>query len=211
MAKPLDGQPRKRPRPCQICKHSERARIEALHLAGVSLDKLAAQFGVDRFAIHRHVHRHMSDEMKATYLVGPSRIAELAQVAVAENQSILDYLAVLRSILVAQLDRMATANDADGVAKISRPLLDVLKALGRVTGEINSLAASTIINVSHNTTILNSAPFTDLQAGLLRVCQAHPEARQDIVRLFRDLDAKYAPPAAAPPSQPVVIEARADG
>ena len=64
---------------------------------------------------------------------------------------------------------------------MSRPLLDTLKALGKVTGEINTLASSTIINVQANTTILNSAPFADLQSGLLRVCAAHPEARADVV------------------------------
>lgn len=85
---------------------------------------------------------------------------------------------------------------------MSRPLLDTLKALGKVTGEINTLASSTIINVQANTTILNSAPFADLQSGLLRVCAAHPEARADVVALFRQLDEKYAPAPAK------LIEAR---
>ena len=80
---------------------------------------------------------------------------------------------------------------------MSRPLLDTLKAIGKVTGEINSLASSTIINVNNNTTILNSAPFADLQTGLLQVCAAHPEARADVVALFHRLDEKY-PSRASP-------------
>ncbi|MGZ9117008.1 MAG: hypothetical protein ACXW3V_08715 [Methylocystis sp.] len=144
----------------------------------------------------------MTDEHRASYLVGPGRIAELQLLAAEENGSILDYLGILRSTLVAQLDKLAAANDHYGVAMMSRPLLDTLKALGKVTGEINTLASSTIINVQANTTILNSAPFADLQSGLLRVCAAHPEARADVVALFRQLDEKYAPAPAK------LIEAR---
>ena len=74
-----DGQPRRVPpeRRCAVCKHPERTRIEALHCAGVSLDKIGAKFDLHRDAIWRHVHRHMTDEQRATYLVGPGRIAEL--------------------------------------------------------------------------------------------------------------------------------------
>jgi hypothetical protein len=201
---PDDGLPRKKPHACQVCRHPERVRIEALHCAGVSLDKISARFDVSRDAIWRHVQKHMSDAQRATYLVGPGRIAELQLPAAEENGSILDYLAILRSTLVAQLDRFAKANDAGGVAQISGPLLQTLKALGRVTGEINTLASNTIVNVTNNAVILNSAPVADIQAGLLEVCARHPDARADIVELFRRLDEKYAQKAlAAPPMREV--------
>lgn len=41
-------------RRCQVCLHAERVRIEALHTAGVGIDKLAEQFGLHRDAIWRH-------------------------------------------------------------------------------------------------------------------------------------------------------------
>jgi hypothetical protein len=75
----------------------------------------------------------------------------------------------------------------------------VLGAIGKATGQITTLANSTIINVQNNVQILNSPPFADLQSGLLRVCVAHPDARKDIIALFKDLDAKYgATPATVP-------------
>ncbi len=189
---------------CAICKHPERARIEALHVAGVSLDKIAEKFSVHRDAVWRHVTRHMSDEQRATYLVGPARIAELREVAASENESVLDYLAILRSALVAQLDKLSKANDHAGIATISTPLLNCLKALGKVTGEINTLANSTIINVQNNNVVLNSPPFNDMQAGLMEVCAHHPAARADIVALFRRLDEKYSQkPLSAPPMREI--------
>ena len=80
------------------------------------------------------------------------------------------------------------------MAAITGRLLDTLRELGKITGEVKDLAARTTVNVQVNQHIISSAPFTELQAGLLRVCAAHPQARQDIVRLIRDLDAKYAAP-----------------
>jgi hypothetical protein len=201
-----DGQPRRvsPEKRCAICQHPERVRIEALHVAGVSLDKIAAKFDVHRDAVWRHVQRHMTDDQRATYLVGPARIAELREVAAAENESVLDYLSILRSALVAQLDKLSKANDHQGIATISTPLLNCLKALGKVTGEINAVANSTIINVQNNNVVLNSPPFNDMQAGLMEVCAHHPAARADIVALFRRLDEKYSQkPLSAPPMRQI--------
>jgi hypothetical protein len=67
--------------------------------------------------------------------------------------------------------------------------------MGKITGEISGLASATFtINNNNSVHILNGQPFIDLQAGLLEVCQRHPEARGDIVDLFRRLDAKHAAP-----------------
>lgn len=190
---------------CAICRHPERARIEALHVAGKSFDKLAEQFGIQRNAIWRHAHRHMSDEAKATYLIGAGKIAQLAEIAAEENHSLVDYLAILRSTLFGQLDRLATENDHVGVNLMAARITEVLRDIARITGQISNLAGSTIINVQNNNVILNSAPFADLQAGLLRVCAAHPEARAAVIGLFSELDRKY---SGAPAKMPAVcIEA----
>ena len=183
---------------CKICSHPEKTRIEALRSAGQTLNKLAAQFSVSKDSIWRHFRQHVSAESKAGYLVGAGRIAELVQIAAEENASIVDYLKLNRSILMGQLHRLAQANDANGVASISGRLLDTLKAIGQISGEIGDLAAKTTINIQHNTVILNSAPFTELTMGLLRVTAQHPEARKAIVALLNDLDRKFSSPAPVP-------------
>ena len=97
-----------------------------------------------------------------------------------------------------QFDRVAQKNDHNAVAIVSGRLLETLKAIGQITGEIGDLAAKTTINIQQNTTIINSAPFTELQAGLLRITAQHPEARKAIVALFLDLDRKYSGPSPVP-------------
>ncbi len=197
---PKDGLPRKRPRACQVCRHAERQRIEMLHLSGVSLDKLAERFEIHRDALWRHMQRHVSEEAKASYLIGPARIAELAEIAAEESNSVVDYLGVLRSTLFALIDKRAAEGNDQAVATLAQRALHVLKEIGRATGQINTLASSTIINIQNNTAILNSPPFADLQSGLMQICARHPDVRSDIIALMRDLDARYA-------AQPKAIEA----
>jgi hypothetical protein len=205
---PKDGKPRKLSplNRCAVCRHPDRPRIEALHCAGVTLDRLAEKFELRRDAIWRHMGRHVTDERKAGYLIGPAKIAELADIAAEESQSVLDYYGILRSALFFQLDKLAAKNDAAGVAMLAGRLTDVLGAIAKVTGQVSTFANSTIINVQNNVQILNSPPFADLQAGLLRVCVAHPDARRDIIALFKDLDAKYGATPATP--APAMLTAR---
>jgi hypothetical protein len=178
---------------CAVCRNPERPRIEALHCAGVSLDKLSEQFSLHRDAIWRHMGRHVTDDRKAGYLIGAGKIAQLAEYAAEESTSLIDYYAILRSALFFQLDRLAAKNDHAGVSAIAARLTDVLREIGRVTGQVSTIANSTVVNIQNNIAVLNSPPFADLQAGLLQVCAAHPDARSDIIALFKRLDEKYTP------------------
>lgn len=197
---------------CQVCRHPERARIELLHCAGVSLDRIATKFGVHRDAIWRHAENHMTEEQRASLILGPAKLGDLIEATAEEAGAVLEHYSIVRSVLFNQLMKVAKADDADGVAKISARITNVLRDIAKITGELTTFTNSTVINVQNNTTILNSAPFTDLQTGLLRVCAAHPDARADIVALFHELDTKYsqAPKAlAAPPMREIEAEAHA--
>ena len=178
-------------RGCKVCHHAERHRIEALRVAGVSIDKLSEQFGVHRDAIWRHCTKHVTDEARASYLLGPSKIAELAVRAADESRSIIDYLTITRSLVMAQMDREAQLNKPFAVDRLAGRMVEILRELGHATGEVHKLAG-TIVNITNNTQVLNSPPFLELQAGLLQVCAAHPDARADIIKLFHSLDAKHA-------------------
>jgi hypothetical protein len=90
---------------CQICFHPDRARIEMAHVAGRSIDDIGPEFGVHRDAVWRHMTRHVSEETKIGYLAGPIKLGELANLAASENKSVIEYLAILRSILFGALDR----------------------------------------------------------------------------------------------------------
>jgi len=198
--------PRKlKPTTCGVCNHSERERIEALRAGGVSLERLAAKFKLSKDAVWRHWKDHVHDELKLQYLAGPSTIAELKERALAEGGSLLDYLTILRSVLMGALTASAEANAAHSLAAISGRLVEVLREIGRLTGEIQQLSAPSV-NVTTNIAFGSDPRMLELQTGLLMIARAHPGVRSDIVALLRNLDDRPAKPKPNGAHPPVMIE-----
>jgi hypothetical protein len=177
---------------CQVCRHDERWRIELLRAGGASLDSLAEKFSLDRDAIWRHWNRHVSQEMKASYLCGPAQLAELGEKAAAEGDSVLDHLRMIRTVLTGQLAAMTEAGDGRGVAYVAGRLTSVLETIARVTGELGSMAQS--VNITNNLTVLAEHPaFMKMQATMLHALAAFPDARASVVAALRALDDENAP------------------
>jgi hypothetical protein len=110
----------------------------------------------------------------------------MAELAAAENLALVDYLRILRSTLLAMFSATSEAGDAHATAALSGRLLDVLREIGKITGEITR--ASSIV-VNNNVAVLISSPFfTDLEASLVKLAARHPQARADIVGILRDLE-----------------------
>ncbi|MDN4988835.1 hypothetical protein QY049_37450 [Bradyrhizobium sp. WYCCWR 13022] len=190
---------------CQVCRHPERWRIELLHAGGASLDALGEKFGVHRDAIWRHWTRHVSDETKATYLCGPVRLAELAERAATEGDSVLDHLRMVRTVLTGQLAAMNEAGDGRGAAIVAGRLTSTLETIARVTGELGSMAQS--INITNNVAVLAESPaFLKMQATLLKALAPYADARAAVVAALRDLDDGGLPAGLPSPSSGMVID-----
>jgi hypothetical protein len=183
---------------CQVCRHPDKWRIELLHAGGASLESLATKFGVDRDAVWRHWHDHVTDEAKAGYLIGPAELATLAERAAIEGDSVLDYLRLCRTALTGQLAAMTEAGDGRGAAYVAGQLTRTLEAIARVTGEIGELARSTVnINGNVSMVLADHPAFAKVQSVMLKALARHPDARRDVVLALRSLDAENAPAAAA--------------
>jgi hypothetical protein len=160
-------------------------------------------------AIWRHWKDHVSANLKTSYLCGPATIESLREKAASEKGSVLDHLTTLRSILMGAIAASAEAQSAYTLSAVSGRLVEVLREIGKLTGEIDRLNPS--INVTNNVAIFSSPAFTELQAGLIAIARNHPDARGEIVGLLRGLDAKLEPPAANPNGAahaPVLIEGK---
>lgn len=188
---------------CQVCQHDERWRIEYLRAGGASLDSLAEKFGTSRDAIHRHWTKHVSDEAKTNHLIGPAKLADLAQTAAEEGASVLDHFRVIRTMLMAHLGATSQAGDARGSAIVAAQLVNVLEKIGRITGEVAALAGNTI-NVTNQIAFLNSPYMARLQAATLNALAPYAEARAAVVAAYRLLDAEAAQPV--PVAAPKLIE-----
>jgi hypothetical protein len=181
---------------CSVCVHKDRARIEQGRIAGVSLDNLARKFGVGRDSIFRHMRAHVSDDVKAQYIL-EAPLKDLAATAAEEGVSLIEYFSIIRSALLQLFQSAVACNDRNGAAILSGRLVEVLNAMGRLTGEI--LNASSVTNITtNNVAFLQSHPaFAKVQAVLLQALAAHPQARADVVAALRSLDAESAPPRPA--------------
>ncbi|WP_029081086.1 hypothetical protein [Bradyrhizobium sp. th.b2] len=190
---------------CQVCRHPERWRIELLRAGGASLDSLAEKFSVDRDAIWRHWSKHVSAETKATYLCGPAQLAELAEKAASEGDSVLDYLRMVRTVLSGQLASMNEAGDGRGAALIAGRLVSTLETIARVTGELGSMAHS--VNITNNIAVLAEHPaFLRMQATMLKALAPFPDARASVVAALRNLDEEDSPAGLPGPSTSRVID-----
>lgn len=186
---------------CAVCRHQERYRIELLLAGGASKRAVAERFQVHPDAAWRHWTHHVAIERKAQIIAGPLKLSELAERANAEGLSLLDYLAAIRATLLSQFQAAAEAGDRFATAALSGRLLEVLREIGRLTGELGKVAGVSIHN--HNTLVLNSPIFADVQVTLIRALQPYPEARAAVVGALRDLERR----ARSTP----MIEARAEG
>lgn len=176
---------------CSCCRHPQRHAIEMAHVAGCSLEAIAVKFGTEahplhRASVHRHVRDHMTETDRASYLVDIP-LAELAERAAKEGLSLLDYFALVRSTVVQQMLLAASVNDGHRTAVLAGRAVEVLREIGRLTGELSKLGSS--ISITNNVAIFSDPKFIELQAGLLTIARSHPGARADIIALLRGLDA----------------------
>ena len=157
---PPDGRSAK----CQVCRHRDRMRIEIARLSGDSLDNIQMRFGVHRDAVWNHMKLHV-DEADRAAMVADLPMKELARVAAEEGMSVLDYLKVIREILMRAILVSAHNNDHRTLAKVSQQAIQCLQQLGKITGELSTLSS---YSVTHNTAIFTASPqFAALQSMLV--------------------------------------------
>lgn len=169
--------------------------MELVLSGGASMRATAKRFGVDYMAVRRHWTTHVTDERRAALIAGPTKLSELADRAAEEGGSLLDHFVILRNTLYRRLDACDEAGDAPQVASLSGRIIEVLREMGRLTGDL------TRTGVTINNNIFVSPQFAELQAALIEALARHPDARVDVIRAFRTLEARSAPP---------MIEGRAD-
>jgi hypothetical protein len=197
--------PRRRPNgQCTICSHAERYQIELALVSGVSTRAIAKKFSVSRDAAWRHHTNHVPPERRTQLVAGPLKLTELAQKAADEGLALIDYLSMVRSVLLSRFLVTAEADDRPGTAMIAGRLLECLRIMAQLTGELTKTTA----NVTHNTLVLASPLMAELQGMLIRTLAAFPEARMAVLAGLEELSNRALQSAPEVPSlpNPSVIE-----
>jgi len=192
---------------CKVCSHPLRHEIEQLRVAGCSLDAIAAKYdGVLRDSIHRHMQNHVSEASKAVYLADVP-LSEVAERAAKEGGSLLNYLSLVRTTVFQQLLLASSVNDGNRVAVLAGRATEVLREIGRVTGELSAIGSLTVNN---NTAVfVNSPAFAQLEEMLLDKLRPFPDALRAVVSGLRELEGHDEPPDG--PGHPMITIPPAGG
>jgi hypothetical protein len=178
-----------------MCSHLERTRAELLLAEGAAFAAVARKFAVGREALRRHWLNHVSEERKASLVMGPVQRAALAARVSEENAGVLDHLKVVRAGLYALYDAAVTAGDRSGGALLAGRLHDNLNSVARLTGQ---LASSPLIqNTTTVNVLINDPAFAAFQADLIRALSRFPDARSAVLAEFERLEHLDTQPVAA--------------
>jgi hypothetical protein len=174
---------------CCICMHEQRYQIELALVSGVSCRAIGLKFKVSRDAAWRHYRNHVTDARRSELVAGPLTAAQLAERAADEGMSLLDYLAIVRNALMARFLAASECDDRQGTAIVAGRLLECLRTIARLTGELQAATSS----VTNNTLIMASPLMADLQAMLIRELQPFPDARLRVIAGLEELSRRALP------------------
>src|SRR3954467_8280627 len=94
---------------CRVWDNTERKRAETALANGATLRAVARKFNLSEDSLQRHWSRHVTDDAKAQYIIGPvaDKKEKLAAAILDENMSSLDHYRIIRSTLYAAFDNAA--------------------------------------------------------------------------------------------------------
>lgn len=110
------GQVGRPPGHCSICNHEDRSRAELLLAGGASQQSVATKFAMSPDAVGRHWRGHVSEERKASLLMGPVQRMELAARVSEEAEAVIDHFRTVRAGLYTMFNAALEAGDRKRLA-----------------------------------------------------------------------------------------------
>lgn len=172
---------------CTVCAHAERTRIELLLAGGAGQTATADKFGLSKHSVHRHWHSHVSEERRASLIMGPAQRQALAAQVAEESESVLDHHRAVRAGLYQRYSAALEAGDNFSVASIAGRLTEVNNAIARLCGQ---LATSPLIQQNTLNVFVNDPAFATFRDDLVRVLSRFPDAYEAVLAEFERLEAQ---------------------
>lgn len=146
------------PRPCTVCRHPDRAAVDAALVDGEPVRTIAGRFGLSHNAVLRHRDGHLPESM--------AKAREAADVV--RGDALLSQVRELQARALAILAAAEKAKDGRLALQAIREARGNLELLGRLAGE---LQAGVTVNV------LGSGEWVRVRGMILAALEAHPAAR----------------------------------
>lgn len=122
------------PQTCSVCRHPQRAEVDALLLESVPLRDIAGRFGLSKSALARHATEHLPRDLV--------RAREAGEVARAD-----DLLGQLRDLQARTLALLARAEEAADLRAALTAVSQVranLELLAKLLGELQQDGQATV-------------------------------------------------------------------
>jgi hypothetical protein len=184
-------------RECSVCRHPERRAFEFQCAIGRPVAIVAREFKMREDTARRHWRLHVPLSARADMIAGKTAMANLAAKSRAEDRSLLDYLAIMRSSLFRLFSDCSKRNDANGASTVAARLLSVLESIGRLNGELREAAAAqgiavNVINGNVTQATIAESEIAAVQSCVIRALRDEPTARAKVIRALDELSAPAA-------------------
>jgi hypothetical protein len=176
-------------RPCQVCKHEQRGRIDYLIVSGHGEKghgrrALAQKFAVSESSISNHARKHISQEYRKAVMIGPFQSeADLRELAAQEGQSVIVNYRALFNAHRSRWLRALEIGDDDAMVKHARAMDGMLWRIGQLTREFVQPGATAI-----QQNIFLSPDYYNFERRALKVLRRYPEALEGWLAEFREVE-----------------------
>ena len=151
------------PRSCSICEHPKRAAIDEALVGGASNRSLASLYDVSEAAVRRHKGNHL-----------PAKLV-MAQAAeeVAQADDLLDQVRDLQQRTLAILETAEKTKQHRTALAAIREARSNVELLAKLLGQLDERP---VVNLTL------SPEWLELRAVIVGALDAHPHARQSVLR-----------------------------
>ena len=158
------------PQVCTVCRHTERASIDAALVDGVALRDIAGRFGLTKSSVERHKAEHLSEAL--------AKAREAEEVARADD--LLDQLRTLQKVTMGILGRAINANDLRTAVSAVGQARGNLELLGKLLGELDERP---------QVNILLAPEWVIVRGVLIEALMPWPDARSVVASRLLALEA----------------------
>jgi hypothetical protein len=162
------------PRRCSVCTHPDRENIDEALVGATAISAISAKYrDISEDALGRH---------KANHLPAKLIMAEKAK-EVAQADSLLEQVRDLQGRALAILDQAEMSGDLRTALGAIREARGNLELLAKLLGELSD-APQVNLNVS--------SEWLQIRAVVVTALEAHPEAKNSVLRAIRSVDSSAA-------------------
>jgi hypothetical protein len=174
---------------CKTCHHPNRADIDVALARGFNAGELSRKFGLPISSVQRHRRNgHVPPSVIAAFPKHRSDLSveALAQLRADESAGVLLHLAQQRRLLLKAQDAAEAEGDREWSIRCTTALHRNIELTARAVGEFAQHERA--VNQTANLTIMMTADYVKLRAGLIAALRPYPAARVAVGKVLAELE-----------------------